>query len=341
MELADNTALSDFTKKTLEQFGWKTNDPIPADLGQLMISFRETLPPSKNHEVLVDATLLNETQIQQIKDMLAEAKVAKREQDQQAQREKMFENLSPSLRESLEKAIEANPQLAPPPQIIDDRATMVAPAKVEEPPAPTPAPAAEPAPTPEPEPVPEPTPRLVINNGEPFCPRCGWDMQQKFEVVATDKDKEDFLIALLGGQRFKKQYELFGGKMLVTFHSMLAEENKAVYRQLVIDQQAKKIETEAEWFVQMMDYRLACSFEEITTDTGKLVSSLPELQLVSPLPVNDADNPLVQQLRLLNKDVLAQEVTRRLVGSHLRRFQRLLETLEAQALEPSFWNGIA
>lgn len=344
MELVDNTSLSDFTKKTLEQFGWKNNDPIPAEAGQLMVAFRETLPPSKKHDVLVDIDLLNEGQVQQIKDLLAAAKKFHKEKEQQdqknSQREKMFENMPASLRESFEKVLATNPNLMPEMQVVDDRAAT---------PQPTPAPVENPAPQPAPQPQAEnteeeqdslPPQPVIVNNGEPFCPRCGWDMQQKFEIVPTDKDKEDFLIALLGGQRFKKQYELFGGKMLVTFRSMLAEENKAIYRQLVIDQQVKKIETEAEWFVQMMDYRLACSFEEISTNTGKLVSSLPEVQLVSPLPVNDDDNPLVQQLRALNKDVLAQEVTRRLVGSHLRRFQRLLETLEAQALEPSFWNGI-
>jgi|694.fasta_scaffold49167_3 hypothetical protein len=335
MELADNSALSDFTKKTLEQFGWKDKEPIPADLGSLLMSFRETLPPSKNFNVLVDATMLNEEQTKQIKDMLAEAKVAKKELDQKEQKDqqqaKLFDKMPPSLAESFKKVLADNPQ------IIDDRDTTEAATEKTETTATAAAPVEEKvavAPAP---PAPSPTPV----NGPPFCPRCGWDMKQKFEITPTDADKEEFLIALLGGQRFRRTYELFGGKVRVTFRSMLAEENKAIYRQLVIDQQAKKIATEAEWFVQMMDYRLACSLDEMTTLDGKLVASVPEVALVSPLPESDENNPLVQQLSKINKDVLAQEVTRRLVGAHLRRFQRLLETLEAQALDPSFWNGIA
>jgi hypothetical protein len=333
MELADNTSLSEFTKKTLEQFDWKQNDPIPADLGQLLISFREVIPPSKNHEVLVDATLLNEQQLQQIKDMLAQAKVVKKERDaaeaKAAQQNKLFENMPATLAESFKKVLDDNPQ------IIDDRAgPEAAPA-----PSPTEAPKTD---VPEkvasmPELPPEPAKPV---NGPPNCPRCGWDMQQKFEIVPTDNDKEEFLIALLGGHRFRKSYELFGGKLRVKFRSMLAEENKAVYRQLVLDQQAKKIATEAEWFVQMMDYRLACSLEELTGPDGKLVKTFGEVPLVSPLPDKDSDNPLVQQLHLVNSGAPGQEVTRRLIGAHLRRFQRLLETLEAQALEPSFWQGI-
>lgn len=97
MELVDNTSLSDFTKKTLEQFGWKNGDPIPADLGQLMVTFRETLPPSKNHEVLVDATLLNDAQLQQIKDMLTAAKAVKKEQDKEEQAAKQREQLTANM----------------------------------------------------------------------------------------------------------------------------------------------------------------------------------------------------------------------------------------------------
>lgn len=328
MELADNSSLSDFTKKTLMQFGWKDKDPIPADLGALMISFRETLPPSKNFEVLIDIEQLNEQQVGQIKDMLAEAMVVEKELEKKKQREeqkkKLTENMKPELAESMAKLLENLPQ------VIDDREEKVTDKKEDTP--------AEKTTPPAPEKVTESAAQPI--SGPPFCPRCGWDMKQKFEVEATDEDKEAFLIALLGGHRFRKKYALFGGKVVVTFRNMLAEENKAIYRQLVIDQQAKKIATEAEWFVQMMDYRLACSFEELTDKNGKPIASMPEVLLVTPLPEDDTNNPLVQQLHKINTTTLAQEVTRRLVGAHLRKFQRLLEVLEAQALDPSFWNGI-
>jgi hypothetical protein len=202
---------------------------------------------------------------------------------------------------------------------------------------------AEPPPAP-PEP---PTPASVPQDTSapailPFCPRCGWDMRQKFEVVPTDRDKEDFLATILGGSRFRKRYELFGGKIIVTFRGLLAEENKLVYRQLVLDQQNSKIATEAEWFVQMMDYRLACSLESISSDTGKIIAIVPELAEMPFTPDKNQPlaTPLVDQLNYVNNTVLAQEVTRRLVGLHLRQFQRLLEALEAMALEPSFWTGI-
>lgn len=167
-------------------------------------------------------------------------------------------------------------------------------------------------------------------------------MRQKFDTLPTDRDKEDFLATILGGSRFRKRYELLGGKIIVTFRGLLAEENKLVYRQLVLDQQEAKIATEAEWFVQMMDYRLACSLESITSHTGKVIAVVPELSEMPFAPNREKPlaTPLADQLSYVNTTVLAQEVTRRLVGLHLRQFQRLLEALEAMALEPSFWTGI-
>ena len=337
MELAANSSLSEFTKNTLAQFDWKDGDPIPAELGQLLISFKDGLPPSKNVYVLVDATLLDEAKLKQVNELLAAAKVFAKEKDRREQLMKPIENakIDPGTKALYEKLMLEKTE------VIDDRPPAEkkpAPAAVEEEKEPAPETTPSEAEAEKPAPVPEvPAPVLV---GEPFCPRCGWDMKQKFEVIPSDQDKEDFLIATLGGQRFRKKYELFGGRVVVTFRSMLAEENKAVYRQLTLDQTAKKIATEAEWFVQMMDYRLACSLEEVAEKGGKIAAEIPELQLVSPLPADDAANPLVAQLKIVNSGVLGQEVTRRLVGAHLRRFQRLLEALEAMALEPSFWQGI-
>jgi hypothetical protein len=212
------------------------------------------------------------------------------------------------------------------PQIIDDRADAVVPETNNTPPQPAPAAAAEPGSAS----VPENAPTVL-------CPRCGWDMRLKFDVHPTDRDKEDFLATMLGGTRFRKRYELFGGNIIVTFRGLLADENKLIYRQLMYDENNDVIRTEAEWFVQLMDYRLACSLESIANRDGRLVAVVPELDPTANTPEKTA---LVDQLLLVNTTALAHETTRRLVGTHLRQFQRLVEAIEAMALEPSFWTGI-
>jgi hypothetical protein len=167
-------------------------------------------------------------------------------------------------------------------------------------------------------------------------------MRQKFEVKVTDRDKEDFVAVLLGNTRFKKKYELLGGRMIVTLRSLLAEETRMIYKQLVVDQQEKRVNTEGEWYAQLLEYRLACSVEQVTDKVGKPLHIVPELCdiPVQPDTEHPNDTPLVAMSNYVNTAVLAQEVTKRLVGTYLRQFQRLVEALESMALEPSFWEGI-
>lgn len=329
MELVDNPYVSEFTRKTLEQFGWKDKDPLPTDLGELLLKIKETIPASPRHDVLVDAGLMAPEMITQIEEMLAEAKVAVKGWEKKKAKQQELNNLAPQLREQYENVMN---QL----EVVDDREEA---AKEES----KPALAQETKPAePPPEPPPPEPPATYAPAILPFCPRCGWDMLQKFEVLPTDRDKEDFLATILGGSRFRKRYELLGGKIIVTFRGLLAEENKLVYRQLILDQQEAKITSPEEWFVQLLDYRLSCSLESIASDTGRVIAMMPELAEMpfTPDKKKPLATPLVDQLNYLNNTVAAQEVTRRLVNLHLRQFQRLLEALEAMALEPSFWTGI-
>lgn len=336
MELVENVYVSAFTKATLSQFGWNEGDAIPADLGQLMIKMKETLPVSKRTDVLIDKDVMTEEQVTQVKKLLREARDLGRKKKRAEELEEQTQNMAPEVAEFYKKLESEDPV------IVDDRVDALEEAS----PPPAEEKKEEAAVTAEEKPAENAAAQLpAVETVNPalvvFCPRCGWDLRQKFDVVPTDRDKEDFLATLLGGARFKKKYDLFGGRISVTFRSLLAEENKLIYRQLVLDQQKNKVATEAEWFVQMMDYRLACSLETVTDKSGKVVASIPTLDELKFEPNKDEPlaTPLPTQLELINK-TMAQEATRRLVGTHLRQFQRLVEGLEAMALEPSFWNGI-
>ena len=320
MELVDTTyAVSGFTKSTLAQFGWKDGDPIPVELGPMLVKFRESLPPSPRTDVLVDITSMPPEAIEQVNALLQAAKKEGAKQNKVNEVEKTLAGLNPAA-----QALYRSAMTDEEPQIVDDRAeTESTPA---EPPAPEPT--SQPA-----APQVELEPMVIL----PFCPRCGWDMRQRFEIVPTDRDKEDFVASLLGGTRFKRDYALLGGKLVISFQTILADDNKMIHRQLILDQEAKKIVTEAEWFVALMEYRLALSLEYTADAQGKPIAIVPAL---GDLPPKEGESPLSTLSGYVNQKILAHEVTRRLVGQHLRQFQRLVEALEAMALEPSFWNGI-
>jgi DNA-binding protein YbaB len=333
MELVETTYVSDFTKKTLEQFGWVAGDAVPAELGEAMLNIKTTLPASARSDVLIDAALMQPEDVTKFKDMLAAAKKVAQQKKAAEDLAAATASMAPSVREAYEKFNAAAPE------IVDDRADIDTSASAET--------AATAAVAPEEPPV-ETLRDVSTVGGEnqtiilPFCPRCGWDMQQKFDVEIADEDKVDFLATLLGGSRFSRDYELAGGKMIVRLRSMLADENFLVQRQLLLDQNDGEILTEAEWFMRMGEYRMACSLASVTDSNGKVIVANPELQDLQFTP--PADKPtqtaLVLARQQVNGKALAHEVTRRLVMVHLRKFQRLVEALEAMALEPSFWSGI-
>ena len=326
MELVENPYVSDFTKKTLHQFGWADGDPIPADLGTNLLALKEKLPPSSRVDVLVDIAAMDEQDIKTVTDALAGAKEYVRRKTAAEEKAKITENMSESVRAAYDKFAGDDA-----PQIVDDRETAAAG------PAPESAPLV-PAVVPESQSVGGLGPMVIA----PFCPRCGWDMMQKFDVDVTEDDKVDFLATLLGGSRFRRNYELVGGKMVLRLRSVLGDENFLIQRQLLLDQNDGEIVANDEWFLRMAEYRMACSLDAILDKDGKVLAANPELGDLQFTP--PADKPTQTALVLARKQVnsgpLAHEVTRRLVAAHLRKFNRLVESLESMALEPSFWNGI-
>lgn len=327
MELVENPYVSEFTKKTLEQFGWKDGDAIPVELGELLVRLKDGVPASPRTDVLVDAASLPPEAIQQVREMLVAANKVAANRNKQLEDERAVENMNPEVAALYQQLASAGPE------IVDDRPEDAAAEPAAEPEAPA---AKEPeAPVPD-EPV---SPPMVIL---PFCPRCGWDMRQKFDVEITEQVKQEFVAAILGGTRFQQRIELLGGKLNLTFRSLLADENKLVHRQLVLDQQDGEITTEAEWVLRMLEYRLACSLDQVTDQNGRPLHVVPPVLEYPHTPPTHKplQTALVPLLEYINTKILAHEVTRRLAAQQLRQFQRLVEALEAMALEPSFWNGI-
>jgi hypothetical protein len=52
---------------------------------------------------------------------------------------------------------------------------------------------------------------------------------------------------------------------------------------------------------------------------------------------NEQQSALLRLREYVLNDQLKSELTRRLVSTQFRQFQRLYESLEAMALEPNFW----
>jgi hypothetical protein len=327
--------MSELTKKTLQQFGWQLGEPVPENMGELLAGIHERTPASKVPGLYVDASAMSEKDVELIKQKLAAAKVRAIADQERAEKEKKTAGMSQNMRELYEKVSEMEAG----PAIIDDRAT--APADTQEAAAEIQASAtAAPVPPIVTEP-PEPPVNLLAPVIEPFCPRCSWDMRQKYESNPTEVDKEIFMASILGGTRMHKNYSIMGGRYNIKFRGLLAEENRQIHHQMLLDQKRDGFGSDTEWFLRFFEYRLACSIEAVVVD-DKVIALVPELENVAGVELpNKTDNkeldPLTRLRNYVVLDVLKIEVTRRLVCNQFRQFQRLYEAMEAMALEPNFW----
>lgn len=326
MELIQHPFVSESTAKTLAQFGWKNGDPIPVELGARLIAMKEGVEKPSDTSVVVAAADLTEAQLQEIKTLLDAAKEVEKKQKAQAELKKATAKMPPSVAEEYQRLQEAKAAAAA--TAVDDREAVAKAAPQEETKQQTPEQAVAPDANAG---LNSPTPKQI------YCQRCGWDTSLPHDVKITDEDKENFLISVLGNSRFKKTYSLFGGRMIVHFRGVTADENEQVYRQIALDQQSGVIETRGEWVVKLLNYRMVCALEKVTTSDGLVLHEFPELDTTK----KDKDQTtILPAYDKLAATVLAQEPTRRLLGVHLREFSRLTEALEAMALEPSFWKGI-
>lgn len=173
------------------------------------------------------------------------------------------------------------------------------------------------------------------------CPHCGWPVNTP-DVAATDEDKYAFIQSILGQIRFTKKYKLFGGKLSVEFRSITSTESDMVFRQMALDSKNGKIDTTADYYFYLMNYRLSCSLAKIeSTELGNV--KLPEIsEYLVDQPVADGkvvDTPLVKIFDHITETVLPQESVRRIVVNQLARFQRLIEHLEVRVDDEDFWNA--
>ena len=64
------------------------------------------------------------------------------------------------------------------------------------------------------------------------CPKCGAALISPQPVALTAEDKHNWLSHVLGEPRFRKTYQLYGGKVDVTFHTRTAKESDDVVKQV-------------------------------------------------------------------------------------------------------------
>lgn len=174
-----------------------------------------------------------------------------------------------------------------------------------------------------------------------FCPRCLWDIKAPFMAQPTDRDKENFLAAFLGGKRFQQRVNFMGGRFTVVFRALTCAETNLLFQQLGHDVRAGRIAGDGEYVMAMQNYRLAMGVARIEADTTILHEVGNILDVPYTAPPGEPQTVLVPFTRWFHDTIIPQESILRVVAQAHRQFQRLVERLEAMAQSPDFWTGIS
>lgn len=327
--MAGEVILTPMEEEALKKVGWKKGDPIPADMANLHAAAAaaradaDTLPPvnAEGYRPLevpqaIDISQLSRDRQAELTRALENAKLQVQAYDRQ--RASQVDGAGPGINEAITAGlteplgrpnVEALPQSAPPAQAAepDDGAGGAAALKE--------------------------------------CPNCGHDLLRPHPAEATVDDKLRWLVAQEGGLRFEKDYTLYGGRVVVTFRSLTAAEADMAFRQIAVDGtrsvRASVPEPEDTYWRNLLTYRLVMGLARIWTPTQGPQLNPPVAEWEVEAGAYVAPNTKVSAiLGPITEAMFPTENVRRVIGAAFHEFQLLVERMEANAANDSFWNGI-
>lgn len=330
---AGNVYLNDETRKELALVGHQGDDPVPEGLPAVIAQVTEKYKDimAKVDEV-AGKTRLGKPKTVKLADLPVEARreiqdylehaTAILKADAKTKPSMVPPNASPAVREAIEQyEQQREPQVV----VEDDADEPVTPPAADDTKDAKDAPA-ETAP-------------------EPHCPQCGYDCRIPFDVQVTPEDTQRHIAAVLDrspNSRFRKTAAILDGQMTIMFRSLTTTEANAAKKQTRKDVIDGKIMGEAEYYMNYMEYRLAMSVEKLIDANGAPIVEVPPLkEIAAEILADDATaDPLPKLVEWMDEHVFTDESLKRLIGQHHRRFQHLIEALEAQESDPSFCRGI-
>lgn len=328
----------------LQKVGWKEGDPIP-NLSEMWngeiakdkqalkeappASYDEATTPKPKIPAAVSIESLPPDKRREIEEAVAQmraeaAAITKRQGEHQ------FAPADPSVARAMafaEMQQGRQPKIAVEDDLKGRGAAHITRALSPEPAITPPAPPAPPA---KPD---APVMTMGVAAEQKYCPHCRWDLSVLDSTVTTLEDRRIYMAAFLGGQRFKKSYELFDGTVKVVFRAITSEETDSVLRQLFMDGKAGRVSDGLTSLRRMQDYQLACSLEAILTRDNSI-----QLDTIDAYAVDktDATTGLPDVVSYVFKKAVQSDSMRRILVDLYIEFDNLVAKLEVEASQPGF-----
>jgi len=163
-----------------------------------------------------------------------------------------------------------------------------------------------------------------------LCPHCRQDTLVGPEEPDVG-DKQEFVRTILGGRRYEKKYELFGGAR-VALESWTAREMEKIYDRLELDAAQNLIKDGDDWTIWLERYRLLLALKSVIAKDGKEVYMRGD----KVDPTNSEFWRSLAEEKFLG---LSRPLYQALMETG-RRFDLHLETLTKRASSRDFWSAV-
>ncbi len=212
----------------------------------------------------------------------------------------------------------------------------------------------EPPAMPEPpklEDLPEDAPAPIGDAGEKpellNCPHCSWDLSMPSLVEPEHQEKLSFLHSVLGQKPFVKQYEMFGGQVVVRFRTLTTKEMDVIYRAVFKQREQGLILTAQDYWEKVNRYRLYLQLVYLSAVDGSFTHKLPDSYSKETNSHGtefwefSSYDPEVGYLDNIEDKILTEvlrtETIQRSIANYCARFNRLVSKLEVMVDNSDFW----
>jgi len=185
--------------------------------------------------------------------------------------------------------------------------------------------------------------------GLSMCPNCSWNTKKMLPVV-SEEDKAAWLRALLGGKRFTKTFDMYGGKLKVTFRSRSQSEQRLILDQAQSELGAYKTQGAPQNIVTMQFNSRLLRLQMVTSlvhITG-MSREMPEIESHDAMKMyfgatKDSEFGKVNIAAAAEAVVTAkwQDSLYNAVFKSFIMFETLCNRLQETAVSEDFWVGTA
>ncbi len=193
----------------------------------------------------------------------------------------------------------------------------------------------QPAPQPQP---PAPPPETGALPALTHCQRCKFPLDRPWSIQATEADKEDFMLANMTLKRYTKTYPLMGGRLIVTFRSLLADESKMLTRHLRDMVRTGEIAGDPEYIAAQSEFRLILSVQSVQANA--VTTDMPTLSEFAARPEAATRSAFLLMSDHFYANITPTENLRRMFFKTYLDFIGLIGILEDLVGDPSFYPGI-